>query len=216
MSRSKIIGASLLAIAAAGGSALAADVPSYEPPPSNPVYSPTPAFSWTGAYAGLFGGYNWGTANIGPAPTTAKPKGFLGGLYTGYNFAPAGNFLLGVEGDIFASGQKGADGAGLTVSNPWGATLRARAGLTFNRFLLYGTGGLAMGSIKASNAGGSDSQFKTGWTVGAGLEAALTDKLTTRIEYRYTDYGTASLATAPASTVDLHTSGVLVGVGLKF
>ena len=32
----------------------------------------------------------------------------------------------------------------------------------------------------------------TGWTVGAGCEHAWTNHFTTRIEYRYTDYGRAS------------------------
>ncbi len=215
MSRTKILGASLVVFAAGIGAAAAGDIPSYTPPPSPPAVMSAPAFSWAGPYVGLQGGYNWGRANLTPAPTTGTANGFSGGLYTGYNWQPAGNFVVGVETDISLSGQKGST-ATQSFSNPWGGTVRARAGLAFDRFLVYGTGGLAYGSIKASNAVSSDSQIKTGWTAGAGIEGALTSKLTARLEYRYTDFGTASLTTVPTSTVDLRSSEVLVGLGVKF
>jgi outer membrane immunogenic protein len=35
---------------------------------------------------------------------------------------------------------------------------------------------------------GSDSNTHLGWTAGAGAEAFVTDTITTRLEYRYTDY----------------------------
>jgi len=217
MSRTKILGASLLVFAAGIGAAAAGDIPSYTPPPSPPAVMSAPAFSWAGPYVGLMGGYNWGRANLTtPAPTTGTANGFSGGLYTGYNWQPAGNFVVGVETDIGLNGQKGNDGFGTSFSNPWGGTLRGRAGVAFDRFLVYGTGGLAYGSIKASNPASSDSQVKTGWTAGAGVEGAITSKLTARLEYRYTDFGTASFTTVPASTVNLRSSEVLVGLGVKF
>lgn len=49
------------AVLAVAGSATAADLgpgPVY----GAPAVGPAPAFSWTGPYAGLFGGYGWGTA----------------------------------------------------------------------------------------------------------------------------------------------------------
>jgi outer membrane immunogenic protein len=215
MSRTKILAASLIVFAAGIGAAAAGDIPSSTPPPSAPVFEPTPAYSWAGPYVGLMGGYNWGHANLGPAPTTATASGFSGGLYAGYNFQPTRNFVLGVEADAGLGGPKGS-GAGVAFSTPWNGTLRARAGVAFDRFLVYGTGGLAFGSVKGTAGGVSDTRFKTGWTAGAGLEAAIASNLTARLEYRYTDLGTATLATAPGSTVDLNSSAVLVGVGVKF
>ena len=56
MNRS-LIGAYLFALGA--GSALAADLPTVKAPP---VVYPLPALTWTGFYAGLNAGYDWGTS----------------------------------------------------------------------------------------------------------------------------------------------------------
>ena len=68
--------------------------------------------------------------------------------------------------------------------------------------LLYLTGGLAYGGVRSTRppAPGaatfaSYSDWRTGWTLGGGLEHAFTPNMTARIEYRYTDLGTA---TSPA------------------
>ena len=39
-------------------------------------------------------------------------------------------------------------GSGLKVDNNWNGTLRARAGIAIDRFLIYGTGGLAVGNLE--------------------------------------------------------------------
>jgi len=49
----------------------------------------TPAFSWTGFYAGMHAGYGWAdldtyySENLGVG---GKPDGFLGGGQVGYNY----------------------------------------------------------------------------------------------------------------------------------
>ena len=144
----------------------------------------------------------------------AAADGVTGGAYAGYNFSMS-NFLFGIEGDITASGMEGKNGA-FTVSNPWDGTLRARAGFTIDRILLYGTGGLAFGEVKVKNAGSSDSNVQTGWTAGAGAEAAITGNVIGRFEYRYTDLGSNGFATTPASNVGFTSNQVFAGVGLKF
>ena len=88
-------------------------------------------------------------------------------------------------------------------------TVRARAGVTMNSALLYVTGGYAYGrnKIKATGAGtyttggvtrtlsdqGSDSQTMNGWALGAGVEYAITSKLSGKLEYIHADLGKATI-----------------------
>ncbi len=185
----RTIGVSALALVGSAGIALAADLPNYQPPPSSQVYNPAPAFDWTGPYVGLTGGYGWGTTD-----------GWLGGAFAGYNFQVNPNWVVGLEGDIVGSGKK---------SNSWDATVRGRLGYAYDRYLFYGTGGLAFGNIKNGGA----SATKTGWTVGAGIEAAVTSNVTARFEYRYTDLGSAVVG---GSTVAQTANDFTVGVAMKF
>lgn len=78
----------------------------------------------------------------------------------------------------------------------------ALGGLGWDRVLVYGTGGVAFGGFNNNvsatflipgvvGLGGSSSSSNTrvGWTVGGGLEYAMTDNWSLRAEYRYTDFG---------------------------
>jgi outer membrane immunogenic protein len=92
-----------------------------------------------------------------------------------------------VEGDVGYSGADASLGA-LTGEQGFNGSLRARLGYDINPFLLYATGGLAATRAEVTSATGSDSNTHFGWTAGAGAEAFVTDTITTRLEYRYTDY----------------------------
>jgi len=84
----------------------------------------------------------------------------------------------------------------------WFGTARGRIGFApLCRLLVYATGGLAYGNIDYSattnfgSGGGfstypvSFSKTKTGWTVGGGLEYALTHHWSVKAEYLYYDLG---------------------------
>ncbi len=186
----RTIGASALALVGSAGIALAADLPNYQAPPPSQVYNPAPAFDWTGPYLGLTGGYGWGTTD-----------GWLGGGFAGYNFQINPNWVVGLEGDITGTNK---------ASNSWDGSIRGRLGYAYDRYLLYGTGGLAFGDIKGP-AGASST--KTGWTLGAGIEAALTSNVTGRLEYRHSDLGSATFG---ASTVTQTADDLTLGVAVKF
>jgi outer membrane immunogenic protein len=93
----------------------------------------------------------------------------------------------------------------------WFGTVRARLGVTPAPTLLaYVTGGFAYGEIETSgslntttialvpvSAAFSQSNTKTGWTVGAGLEGRLSGNWTGKIEYLYMDLGTVSGTVIP-------------------
>lgn len=180
-------------------------------------YPPTStSFDWSGFYAGVHGGYGSGgvdyTAYIPDAisgPDTREEsfgvEGWFGGAQAGFNSQMDG-FVLGVEGDVSLRGISGR-GEPIDPSNPatsyarfdvdWMSTLRGRAGFAADRFLLYGTAGVAFAGVTGgvTNAEGegddrSDSVTYTGWVVGAGAEAAVTDNISLKAEYLYSHFGT--------------------------
>jgi outer membrane immunogenic protein len=125
-----------------------------------------------------------------------------------------------------------------TVTNLDYGTLRARAGWIMGNFLPYGFAGLAVGradvNIKATVAGeqnppaigscassptcvpfaftstsGKDGSWLYGFTVGAGIDVAVTRNIFLRAEYEYVQF-------APVANVLLDINSVHVGAGVKF
>jgi outer membrane immunogenic protein len=190
------------ALVASAGIALAADLPARSAPPPAP-YIAAPAFSWTGFYIGVHGGYAWGEGRVS-APSSADVltgdiDGGFGGLQAGYNHQ-FGQFVLGLEVDG-SYGDIGTSYAGLGANDgsssiEWMGTARLRAGVAFDRALIYATGGFAWANneIKAQTTqplGIDISQDKvhTGWALGAGVEYAFTNNISAKVEYLYMDFG---------------------------
>ncbi|MGX9148369.1 outer membrane protein [Mesorhizobium sp. 128a] len=196
------------------------------------VVGVAPVFSWTGGYIGLQAGYAWGNSNIdqigGPGFVDIDPDGFLGGVYAGYNYQMSNNIVIGAELDVVyanvdGSGQiftaPGVPFPGVTATEElnWSGAARLRLGYAADRFLPYIAGGVAFGDIDISSNSGAASfgDTFTGWTIGVGLDYAMTDNLLLRAEYRYTDFGNKSFADAEAD-VDLTTNEVRLGIAYKF
>ncbi len=220
----------LLAVA----SAQAADLPNrgYAPPPAVSAYAPAP-FSWTGFYVGLNGGYGWGSlGNIGNT-TFGKPSGFVLGGTAGYNYQ-INQFVIGVEGDMnwtnidsTSRTLVGGPPASTVVSTAnvnWMGTLRARAGFSVDRALLFVTGGYAGASVDLKfndltlAIAGKDSSWRNGWAVGGGIEYAFTPNISAKTEYLYTSFGSQNFfpGTIYASRAELSMSQVRAGVNYRF
>jgi len=215
----------LVATAAIAGPARAADLPA-----ANYYSAPAPlsGFNWMGPYLGANVGYEWG--NVSHNPT--NPSGIAGGIEAGYNWQ-FGQFVTGVETDIQASAASDTF-APWQFTNPWFGTLRGRAGVAFDRALIYATGGFAFGNPKYSmtmsdtfgyTAAGSSNSNSTGWVLGGGLEYMLMPKWSLKGEYQYLHFGTntinateflagaaTSFAVNTSSTSNFHT----VRVGLNY
>lgn len=197
------------------GTAHAADILVPEEPV---VPDPGPAIDtrdWGGFYVGAYGGYNWVTAGVsGSADVDAE--GLKGGAYTGFNHQFSNDVVLGVEA-IGGLGDISDTAGGTTIDQEWDASVRGRMGLAFEQSMLYGFAGLGATSVEASTVAGTDSQTLTGWNLGAGFETHLTDNLTARLEYGFSDYSAETFNLGGAATnIDLTDQGVLVGLGLKF
>jgi outer membrane immunogenic protein len=246
MKRMLIAGALALA---ASGQALAADLPPAAPPPPPPrapaAYIPvaSPVYNWGGVYIGINGGYGFGQSNWQPAGGTATGNfdidgGIVGGTL-GFNYQ-MGQFVFGVETDIDWADINGTTsnattcGTGVTcgfqTSDDYLGTIRGRVGYAFDRVLVYGTAGGAYGDIKATltNAAipfsGTTTSTEFGWTAGAGIEYAITDNITARVEYLFVDLANGSFSCAacgtgggPASApVSFDASLVRGGINFKF
>ena len=169
------------------GAASAADLPTRAP--LVPVRS---APDWSGFYGGVNIGYGFGRTTNLPGVTEGKVEGLLGGVQAGGQWQ-AGMFVFGVEADIQGSFQKHdyvATLAGTTVSvkeeTPWFGTARLRAGVAFDRVLLYVTGGGAYINLKVSGAAGgpvlADKVTHAAWTGGGGVEVLLSERWSGKVE----------------------------------
>jgi len=195
---------------------------------ANEAYA-APAYSWTGFYIGVNAGAvgheattrdlnGWGANGPFSPPyvspwfnsnTTAATFGGQAGYSWQMNF-----FVVGVEADV------GYVGASQTFSPPntlatacgancvtsatneltWLSTARGRVGFAFDRILVYGTAGVAVGQV--SNSWGWDnnlpftnsfsvSETRAGYVAGGGIEAMLTRNVSLRAEYLHVDLGTS-------------------------
>jgi outer membrane immunogenic protein len=220
-------------------------------------------FDWSGVHIGITGGGafdgrdpGFSFENVPPDSVALLPhgadltsKGGLVGGEIGYDMVSSG-WLFGIEGDIswtnFGDNDTHRVGEVTSIGQPpitfvtnykmdWISTVRGRIGIPFDHFLIYGTGGLAFGSVSMDTTvtvgdpplgqlTGSTEKTKAGWTLGGGAEYALCNNITLKAEALWFDLGSISLnANAPALTtssldVDQKIEGLIAraGIGYKF
>jgi len=213
-------------------SAKAADLPMRpaQAPVAPVAYAP-PVYNWSGFYVGghVGGGFedsSWSDP-FTSGSDTFNHGGFLGGAQIGAN-AQFNWLVVGLEGDFsWTSLIKGSGtdslGDAITTSPQWTSTVTGRVGAAFDRLLVYGKGGVAFADDKSTFApvGGptyTDTLTRTGWTAGAGLEYALTQNWTARVEYDYLGFGSKQLSFTPTvtSNADLNVQEVKAGFDYKF
>ncbi len=173
--------------------------------PKFPIKAPVPAavYDWTGFYVG--GHFGYGGGGLGPG-TNPLPEqgvffphsstGLIGGYQLGYLKQLSNHVVLGVEAD--ASFTSPLDAPRLTPA-PFNSTLdyvgtvRGRIGYAFGMLLPYVTGGVAWGhshvdiNDSAGSVVSSPGQTQLGWTVGAGLEFAVSGNWSAKVEYGFID-----------------------------
>lgn len=217
-----------LPVLLSAGAALAADLPTRKPAPA-PLLA-APAFTWTGFYVGVQGGWSGGGSDKVGLSTNVPAigafrnvgdlsgdGGFIGGR-VGYDHQLAGTgVVLGVVGDLNYDWIKGSIAGtiglvtyGGTSRIDWDGSVRLKAGYAFDRLLVYATGGVAFANQKYALAtttplisGLSASSTHVGWTIGAGLQYAVTNNLIAGLDYRYArfDAKTHTGAVLPAGAL---------------
>ncbi len=205
--RIKFIAATALALAGFGVSAQAADMYGRRAPLTAP--HALNGHSWAGPYIGGNIGYQWGDISN----NIAEPSGVNGGIQGGYNWQ-FGQFVIGGEADIQASGASDTFAA-WKFSNPWFGTLRGRAGFAMNNILIYGTGGLAFGNVRAEVLNLTETHSAAGWTLGAGAEIGITQNWSAKAEYLYVNLNDNQFALTGLPN-GYQFSVVRLGVNYKF
>jgi len=211
------------------------------PVKAQPMVTAAPAWSWTGFYVGVNGGFGGDKTTHSFSSTfglsgdrSITSSGFLAGGQVGYNWQFT-NWVLGVEADIDWSNieskltvDASIPGGTLSVSTGtelnWFGTVRGRLGFVpWERALIYGTGGwafanttthfnLAVGGLSVNSKQDND---KSGWTAGAGFEYAVLPNVSFKTEYLYIDLGTDRVGALPLQ-VEEHTKFHVVRAGLNW
>jgi outer membrane immunogenic protein len=173
---------------------------------ARPAPIAAPVWTWNGFYIGAHVGGAWGTVESEfsdfPFPIASSTiNGFLGGGQIGYNIQN-GIFVFGIEADASWTNLKGTTPCLFVLTCKREAdvlgTITGRLGLTADRALIYVKGGAAWAHIEHDvsifgTALVSDDKFVWGWTVGTGVEYAITGNWSAKIEYNYMDFGSNTL-----------------------
>jgi len=262
------VGATLLLAGPALAADLSKPPPVYKAPALVPVLSWTGWY--IGGNAGWVGSANDNVTNTGtdtgpgglgtalangqiPGSIPDKLSGFIGGGQIGYNWQ-TGNWVFGLEADFDGASAKGDAAAvfpGSLTTVPftttfhreldWLATVRGRLGVTVApAFLVYATGGLAVGETKLGNSficptcappasteattTNTNSNTSAGWTAGAGAEWMFAPNWSVKAEYLYVDLGTHSstitytypVANTSSLTSTVHDTEHVVRDGINF
>jgi outer membrane immunogenic protein len=218
--------------------AMAADIraPMLKAPPMAPVFNWTGLY--IGGHAGCgwadspaVTAFNTSDGGGDFVHNTENATGCFSGGQIGADYQVGGGFVFGILGDIsfgkISSFNQSLEDA-RTEATGWEskmtsmATVRGRIGYAISGglpvvgglgWMPYVTGGWAWARNKVSAQGDagtftSDTQSLSGWTIGGGLEYAITQSLTWKAEYLYTRYNSASYA------VTLDDDGIVPGITL--
>lgn len=178
-----------------------------------------PGFSWGGAYAGASAGYVWnkGTDKFGATSDNLAANAATVSGFVGYNYEISPAIIAGLEGELGYDWNKVTTASGTRATGGLDTTLRGRLGFAYDRALLYVAGGYAGTAMKLERGTTSASPWLNGWTIGAGVDYAITDSLFLRGEYRYAQYAKQNVILAGAThAVDLSNQTLKVGLGMKF
>jgi outer membrane immunogenic protein len=216
----------LLGLVAAGALLLGAGTASAEGLPDrikDGSYRPTyRGMNWSGFYVGVQGGYGWGDTEhhaAGISTGTFDTSGGLAGVTWGTNWQ-RGNWVYGLESDFSFSSIDGDSDNCVTSCFTDIRTLstsRVRLGYAMDRSLVYVTGGLAYGNVRAGIRDFfDDDETRFGWTLGAGIEWAFAPRWSLKAEYLHVDLGDRRNYSALGESVDVDVTTDIVRVGINY
>jgi outer membrane immunogenic protein len=190
--------------------------PVYLPPP--PIFTWTGiyiggqiGYAW-GTGSNNFNEFDPFTGTAFATSAGGTPNGVIGGAHVGYQYQ-FNQLVLGLEGTVDGTSLRNNAVASLpffggrfnvnaSTNADVQGSIRGRLGVAWDRALIYATGGVAFGgfntnfSVNGNAADGtpffasnSFSNTRVGWTVGGGIDYAVTNNWSIFAEYRYTNFG---------------------------
>ena len=145
--------------------------------------------NWNGDYFGVLGGYTGD--HLSSSAGGFNANGGSIGFYTGRNWM-FGQAVVGVEGSTSFGSINGDGPQPLAASTHYHdyflSDIRGRAGWSFDRWLPFVAAGVAFDSSSQFDRANGDYRgdvFQYSATIGAGLDYALTDRVTLRGEYAF-------------------------------
>ncbi len=222
--RKSLLACIAISCSSIAGPALAADM-------AVKSYPAAPAFSWTSCYLGAQLGGGWASnsvtdpvllaqddtiggigTTVGTTTSNVSGSGVLVGGQIGCDYQFAGNWVVGVQGDVAGTTVKGSttvglpqglagDSATFSARTDFLPSTTARLGYAFDRVLVYVKGGAAFAGEKYTETGSFQGQpfgfeglnTQTGWIVGGGLEWAFYRSWSASLEYDYYSFGNSNI-----------------------
>jgi outer membrane immunogenic protein len=195
----------------------------------------SPVYDWSGLYVGAAVGagevvHDLSILGGGIDINGIGGEGVFGELNAGYDH-DFGGFVAGLMVDGNVSGistdlNLGGGGGSGSLDADYGFDILGRVGMKVNpSTLAYVLGGYSWGHFKLGGSGpvfggaGSYDWSSSGFSVGGGLETAVSTHMTLGIEYRYAQFADkdfSSMLGAPPGSLKVEPSSHTVRVGLKY
>ncbi len=201
-------------LATVSWTAHAADLPEppveFPTPPAAPPLEEPPQLDWTSPYLGFSAGYGISKATIDDWLCEIFPGGRVG-AFIGQNWTVYDSFVVGVEGDVGYDWNSRAFNGAREVGTGLNASGRLRTGYIVGPALAYVAGGWT--GTNAYLKDPDDEEFVHGWTMGAGVDWAVSESTFLRVEYRFNSYDKAALR---GIDTKFEQSSINVGLAVRF
>lgn len=189
--------------------------PSVLAPPEPPVFEEPPGFDWNSPYLGLNAGYGIGKATIGcwhchDLSGNDFPGGRVG-AFVGQNWAISSGFVAGIEGDVSYDWNGRSFNGAREVGTGLAASARVRFGQRMGDGLFYVAGGWTTAEPYLKDP--DEKARAHGWTLGAGMDWAISEVTFVRAEYRFNRLGEVSLR---GIDTQFDQSTVNIGLAVRF
>jgi outer membrane immunogenic protein len=174
--------------------------------------------NWTGPFVGAQGGWEENSVRnpqtaIGTTPVAQSGDTGTLGVFMGYDKEVYPRIVVGAQAELNFPIDSRFGGNQTSIRAKRSVDFSLRAGyLVTPKTLVYARGGYSNALVDSAlvtptgYVHGSDD--RDGWLVGGGVERKITDKVSARIEYRYTDFSEGQ------GKFDRHQ--VLAGVAYRF